>query len=227
MPGEDEGTKTYTQEQVDAAIAEANEGLEANRNEVLADLRKAKDQLKTFGDIDPKEHRDLKAKISALETQAKAEKAGITSQELDKMRADVRAQIEDEYTPLRGEVDVLKRENRELKLDNVVKAAMGSSGVRAERIDALFRLAGDRFDLTDDGKPMLSSHPAKDVKRYLAEELEAEYPEFYVSSKSSGGSAPKSVSSGTGRVREIARDDPDAFMANLEGIARGEITVAD
>lgn len=143
------------------------------------------------------------------------------------MRAEWREQMEADWAPVRSQLEEAQRENRTLKLDNVVKTTMGASGVRPERVDALFRLVGDRFDLTDDGTPVLRDFRGKDVAKYIAEEVAKEFPEFYKGTGSSGGSASKSATSGGGRVREIARDDSAAFMANLEGIAKGEIAVVD
>ncbi len=231
MPGDSEGdagATTFTQEQVDAKVAEANTALEANRDEVLTDLRRVKDRLKAFDGIDAEEHRTLRTKISELETAAAADKAGIKQADLDQMRTDIREQMETDYEPFKTRAESAEARIQVLELDNVVKAKMGASGVRAERVDALFRLIGDRFSLTDDGQPVFTEAPGKDVDKYLAEEVEQEYPEFYTSSGSSGGSASKSVSSGSGgRTKTIARDDGDGFMANVEEIASGKVTVAE
>ena len=172
MPEPGEGATTFTQADIDAAVAAANEGLEANRNEILAELKAAKETLKAFDGIDAKAHRAMKAQIAELETQAKAAQAGITSDKIAEIQASVRAQLEEEYAPSKTRVSELEGEVRSLRLDNVVKATMGKSGVRADRIDALFRLTQDRFDLTDDGAPMLKASPGNDVAKYIAEELE-------------------------------------------------------
>jgi len=227
MPEPGEGATTFTQADIDAAVAAANEGLEANRNEILAELKAAKETLKAFDGIDAKAHRAMKAQIAELETQAKAAQAGITSDKIAEIQASVRAQLEEEYAPSKTRVSELEGEVRSLRLDNVVKATMGKSGVRADRIDALFRLTQDRFDLTDDGAPMLKASPGNDVAKYIAEELEKEWPEFYGGSGSSGGGAPKSSPSGGGRVRQISRGDGDAFMANIDAIADGKIEVRE
>ena len=219
--------KTYTQEELDALVKETNKGLEANRNEVLADLRKAKDALKAFDGMDPEKVRAQERRVAELEQEAKAADKGITSAELDKMRGDVRQQIEKEYSPFKTKSETLAARVRELELDNVVKGLMAKSGVRPERIDALFKLTGDRFDLTDDSKPMLRDAMGKDVEKYISEELELEYPELYQGSKSSGGGASKSTTSGGGRAKEISRSDPDAFMSSVEDVATGKVVVTE
>ena len=219
--------QTYTQEQLAEAIAEANAGLEANRNEVLADLRKTKETLKQFDGVDAAKHREMQKRLAELEQEAKADKAGIQSGELEKIRADVRHQIESEYEPYKSKASELAEKVRVLELDNVVKGLMGKSGVRADRINALFKLAGDRFGLTDDGQPMLIDEMGKDVSKYISEELEKEYPEFYQSSGSSGSSGAKSVSSGHGRVKVIDPSDGQAILDNLQDIADGKVTFVE
>ena len=219
--------KTFTQEQVDALITERNQALEANRDEVLAKLAKAKNQAKAFDGLDATEVREKLAMLTELEQQSKAKQAGFTDEQLRKLRDDVRADLEKEYLPYKISAETLGEEVRTLKLDNEVKKLMTVQGVRGERVDALFRLTAGEFDLTEDGKPMLKNDPTREVGKYVAEELSKQYPEFYVGSGSSGGGASKSAGAAGGRVRTIAAGDNAAFLANLEGIASGEVTVTD
>lgn len=220
----------FTQEQVDAMVAEANKALEANRNKALDQLKALE---RKYDGVDPEEYRKLRETVATLETKAKAEKAGLTSEELSKLRNDVRAEVERQYAAdMQAGVKVfpwagqLAQENRSLKLDNVVKTEMAKGGARAERIDALFRLTADRFDLTDDGKPMLRTSPGIEVGKYVADELRKEYPEFYNGSGSSGGGASKSTAGGGGSPSTIAATDRAAFLANVEKIAKGQVLVA-
>jgi hypothetical protein len=215
-------TKTFTQDEVDAAIAErvAAEvaGLKKNRDEALRELKALRADL---GDVDPKEARDLKTRFAELEQKAKADSAGVTSEALKKLRAEARSEFEKEFGPRLEELGTLRSENRSLKLDTVVKNLMAKAGVRAERIDPLFRLSGERFDLTEDGKPMVKD-ASKEVDRFIIEDLSKEFPEFFNGSGSSGGGAAKSTA-GSGGV--IASGDQAAFLSNLQGIASGKVQV--
>jgi hypothetical protein len=201
-----------------AELKAEREALIAKRDELLTEVKQTKGKLKIYDGIDPEEHKTLKQRLAEIETQDKAGKAGITSQELERLRAEVRKSLEDEYTPFRTNAEKLAAENRSLKLDNVVKTEMAKSGVRAERIDSLFRLTQDAFDLTEDGKPILKNNIGVEIGKYVREDLLNEYPEWFEGSGSSGGGASKSVSSGGGK-RVIT--GAEAFSQNIEAIAKG------
>lgn len=226
--------RTYTQAEVDALLQERSKGLESKRDELLDEVKAAKAKLKAYDGVDPEEHRRLAAKVAEMEQQAKASKAGMTSDELAKLRQDVTADLLKQFSsdPQAGLkafpwASQLAQENRSLKLDSVVKAEMAKAGARSERIDALFRLTSDRFDLTEDGKPMLRSSPGLEVGKYVTDELKKEYPEFYNGSGSSGGGASKSSAGGTGYRGAVVGTNNTDFLKNLTGIAKGEVAVAE
>lgn len=209
--GQDGGAETFTKADVEAAVTEA--------------LAKVKGEKDTAFQKLWNEAKAAKAKLKELEQEGKAQKAGVTSDELKRMREEVLADLKAEYAPLQEQLEAATRENRALKLDNVVKQAMGKAGVRAARVDALFRLTADQFDLTDDGQPMLKARPGTPLEKYLKDDLVKEYPEFYEGSGSSGGGAAKSSAGGGGGRRTIAAGDDAAFLANLEGVATGKVEV--
>lgn len=223
MPG-DEGTAGFTQEQVEQMVAERNKALEANKNEILAELAAARKQLKAFEGFDPAEVKELKAKLAHVEQEKKATKAGVTSDELARLRQEVRDDLEREYAEVKGRADALSKEVRELRLDGVVKGLMAKSGVRGERVDALFRLTADQFDLTDDGQPMVKAKMGTPVDKFVAEHLSKEYPEFFLGTGSSGGGAAKSAAGGTS-PHVVPAGDSAAFLGNLEAIAKGKVRV--
>ena len=216
--------KTYTAEEYAALVAE-KEALTAKRDELLTETKKAKDRLKAFDGVDPEEFRTLKAKLAEIETNEKAGKAGITNAELEKLRAEVRQSLEGEYSPFRTRADELAKENRALKLDNVVKQEMAKAGVLSARIDSLFRLTADRYELTDDGAPMLKDRAGVEVAKYIKDDLVKEYPEWFEGSGASGGGASKSAAGGGGTTRVVSGGDNNAMLANLEGIAKGTVQV--
>ena len=219
----------FTQQEVDAAIEKKlveakSEGDKAFQT-LWEEAKAAKARAKEFDGIDPQEARDLKKKVKELEHSQKAEKAGITSEQLDKMRGEIRSDLEKEYSPSKALAEKLAVENRNLKLDTVVKGLMGKNGVRAERVESLFKLTADQFDLTEDGQPMLKGRMGTPVDKHIAENLSKEYPEFYVGTGSSGSGASKSIA-GSGRPRVISGDGK-SIIANLDKIISGEVEVAE
>lgn len=132
---------------------------------------------------------DAAAQLKELEDKKKAEGAGITEEQLKQLRAEIREDLEGEYAEFKTKAEALGQENRSLKLDNQVKTLAGKHGVRAERIDAWWRQFGDRFDLTDDGKPMVKDRPGTDVSKFIEGDLKKELPDFYTGTQASGGGA--------------------------------------
>lgn len=218
--------KTYTQEEVDALVTEKLAALKGEQDEAFKNLwneaKEAKARLKEVGDVD--EVKALRQRYAELEQQKKADKAGITAAELERLRAEVRQDLEKEYAEVKSLAETLRGENRELKLDNVVKNVMGKAGVRPERIDSLYKLVAHEFDLTDDGKPMLKNRMGTAVDKWVTEDLVKEYPEWFLGSGSSGGGASKSTSGASG-TRVVSRDDSNAFLSNIEGVAKGSVEV--
>lgn len=204
--------KSYTQDELDAAITKATAPLIAKRDELMDEVKESRRDMKT-----------VKAQLAEIEQERKAGGKGITADDLKKMRDEVRADLDKEYAPHKQTAEKLAAENRTLRLDNVVKAAMAKGGARADRIDALFKLTGDRFDLTDDGQPMLKDRKGTPVEKFVSEDLKAEYPEFYTGTGSKGSGASKSAAGGG--TKTIAADDGKSFLANLDGIKSGEVVV--
>jgi hypothetical protein len=222
--------KTFTQEEVDAAVekklVEAKAEGDKSFQTLWEEAKSAKARAKEFDGIDAQEAREYKKKITELEHQAKANKAGITSEQLEKMRGEIRGDLEKEYSPSKALAEKLSAENRALKLDTVVKGLMGKNGVRAERVESLFKLTADQFDLTEDGQPMLKGRMGTPVDKHIAENLSKEYPEFYVGTGSSGGGASRSNGVGDTRPRTVAGDSK-SIISNLDDIISGKVTVAE
>lgn len=199
--------KTFTQAEVDEQIA----GLKKKNDELLTEQRTLNAKLRAFDGIDLDGLKASQTRLSELEQEIKANKAGITQEQLNKMRVELRGELEKEYAPKLQLVEKLTAENRSLKLDTVVKDIMGKNGVRAERIDSLFRLSSDNFDLTDDGKVMVKGS-AKDPVKFIGEDLKGGYPEFFQGSGSSGtGSGKSGAPPAAGKVAATA----EGFMGAL------------
>ena len=208
MTDGDAGGTTYTQEQVDAKIAEANAALEANRNAALDEAKAAKGALRAFEGLDAGEVKQHLAELAELKQKQHAEASGITSEQLDKLRVNIRADYEKEYGPLKTQLEELQTDNRTLRLDSKVQTLMAEKGVLSSRVQALYSLEGGAFDLTDDGQPMLRENPGGDIGKFITDNLAQKYPEWFEGSGSSGGGAAKSEAGGRGRKGSIAANDP-------------------
>ena len=223
------GETTFKQADIDTAVKEALAGAKSNDDVAFQNLwkegKEAKAALKAFEGLDAKEGRDAIARLKELETAAKAGELGVDTEKVKVIRKEVEEELQELYAPVKKDNETLKGKLRELQLDNQVKNIMAKQGVRAERIDTLFRLAADKFDLDDDGEPMLAGHPGKDVPKYITEVLGEEYPEFWPSSGSSGGGASRSAGGAGGVQKQIALSDKKAISGSLEDIASGKVVV--
>jgi hypothetical protein len=152
--------------------------------------------------------RDAEKRAAELEMSNKARTNGISEEKL----AELRAEIARETAPLEQERDALRAKLRTLQLDGSVKSLMAETGVRAERIDTLWTLVRDRFDLTDGGTPVVKDQPASDVKKALAG-LVKEYPEFFAAPNVAGGGAGPSAKLPAGtNVASLVDTNPMALL---------------
>lgn len=216
--------ETFTREQVDEMVKDQLAALKAETDTSFGNLweeaKAAKATAKT-----------LEAQLRELREGTQASKAGVNAEEVQKLKDQIRAEeakrareeLEDDLAKAAMLPQVLE-ENRYLKLDSKVKGLYGEHGVQSNRIDKLWKLTKDQYELTDDGVPMLKSEPTADLGRFISETLRSEYPEWFNGSGASGGGASRSTVGGGGKT-VIPRGDGTAFITNLEGIASGEVEV--
>lgn len=214
-----DAAKSYTQEELDAAIEERLAAVKAEGDKAFGKLWDEAKQAKA----DAKRTKELETRLASMEKQIQqAEKAGVTSQELDRLRGEVRADLDREYAPVKQTAESLALENRTLKLDNVVKDLMAKSGVRAGRVEALYKLSHDEYDLTDDGKPMLKNRMGTPVEKFVTEELSKAYPEFFEGTGSSGGGASKSAGGAVNGQPRVMPFTTRLTQADVEALAAGK-----
>jgi hypothetical protein len=153
--------------------------------------------------------KDAQARLDELETAAKAKNAGLTDEKL----AELRAELEKKLAPERDARVAAEAKLRSLQLDAALKTLMASSGVRAERIDTLWKLIGGEYDLTDGGTPILKADPTADVAKSLASRVK-EFPEFFAAPKGAGGGAEP-----TGTVPGSVADQTALLLSNPTRLA--------
>lgn len=157
------------------------------------------------------------ARLLELEQAAKAKESGITSERLD----EIRALAEAKFKPELEELAKMRAEVRSLKLDGTVKGLLG----KAEAVDpdVAWKIFRDEFDLTEDGRPIVSADPTASVEEYVTKTLRQKHPYLFRGTQAGGGGA--TGSRGTTPTRSVPFGDVSSFLANLEGIAKGDVEV--
>lgn len=152
-----------------------------------------------------------------LERKLEGQQVGLTEAQQKEFRDKVTADIEEKYKPLKEKAERFESLERLTLLDNPVKASMLTEkvGVRGERQEALWRLIGDRFDLTSDRKPMVKDHPGMAIEDYLAGPVKKEYPEFFKGTQAAGGGA----GGATGAGGDTRPDKPPTQWTTAERVA--------
>lgn len=192
-------------------IEEDVSGLKSNQAKILEEKKQIE-----------KEYRQAIKENQELKREKDATASGITSEQLGKLRADFEA----EYAPVREKAATLETQLRALKLDNSVQSQMAKAGVRGDRLGALWKLTSEAFDLTDDGQPYVKDAPTQSIDQFIGGKLKADYPEFFSGTSANGGGA-KGSTGGSMPTKTINRSDTKAYLANIDGIAKGEVIVTD
>lgn len=125
---------------------------------------------------------------AAAAAKAQAADAGMTEAKLKELYATVEKNLREEYEPKLKEAEALSAENRKLKLTDVVKGMFRTAGALPTKLDDFWKLHGDEFDLTSDGKPMVKAEPGKDVLKQVSVIIKTR-PEWVQGTKAAGGGA--------------------------------------
>lgn len=142
--------------------------------------------------------RKAASEAAAAELAKKAAEQGVTAEALDKIRNDVRREVQAEYAPQLETAAASALELRVLKVDTRVKDIALKQGVRPDRIDQWWRLNGHHYDLTADGKAVIvKGQEGVAVDKHVGK-LKEETPEFYVGTLAKGGSSTGGSASGVG-----------------------------
>lgn len=147
--------------------------------------------------------------LKKLQRKAEAGDHGLTDEQLTKLREDIRAEVMEEVGPDLEKAKQALAENRTLKLDNQVKAMAAEAGFLPTKLNDLWKLKGDEFDLTDDGKPMVKGKPGTDPKKHI-EAIAKSMPEWVQGTKASGGGGM----GGAGNKGASGGMDFDALVKN-------------
>lgn len=162
----------------------------AKLSKALKEEREAREAAEGVARKAAKEAADAAAKAQAVA-------AGMTDEKLKALYASVEENIRKEYEPKIKEADGLRAENRKLKLTDVVKSQFRTAGALPTKLDDFWKLHGDEFDLTSDGKVMVKAEPGKDIAKHVTGIVKSR-PEWVQGTKAAGGGAGGATTQGNG-----------------------------
>lgn len=235
--GTDGNAGTFTQEQVEALVAERLEqetaGLKKNQSEALKEAKAAKARLAAYEGVDPEEFKRLKAAAEEAE-QKKAAAEG----DFSKLREQLIEKHNSELSAKDKRMQKIEAAlNRRLTTDELRKALTGKA--QPEYMELLVehgskyvqpRETDDDFEyVVTDGKGNALVADGKGspmtIDLFVEQTLKSKFPGAFLGTGSSGGGATRSNAGGGGSVRQISKDDLTKGD-NLQKVARGELKVA-
>lgn len=183
----------------------------ASLQRALSEEREARKAADALAKKATKEANDLANKKAASS-------AGLTDKELRDLYDKIESQIREEYEPKVAELETIRGENRAMKLNDRIKQMFTENGALKTRVDDLWKLHGEDFDLTADGKPMVKNEPGKDPVRHVQAILKSRM-DWVQGTKGSGGktfattTTPTSTPSPNGLSFEDMVKNPSAAIA--------------
>jgi len=227
-----EGDKTYTQAEVDALVKERVGGLKANRDEALAEAKKAKAALKAFEGTDPEEYKRLKTAAEETERQRAAAEG-------DWQKLEV--QLKDRHKAEMGKAGARATKLQKALEKRLVQAELTAAIVRRKGDPDLLLPHGERYvrvrETDDDfvayvvdeqGNALVADGQGTPMTfdQLVETKLMVRFPAAFEGTGSSGGGASRTGGGAAGSARTIAAGDDAAFLANVGDIAKGAVKVA-
>ncbi len=227
----EEGDKTFTQEEMDAAIAAANTALEASRDAILGEKKVATDALKKFDGFDSTEFKRLQD-AEAEAARIKATEEGDWTKLEQKLIEAHGTEMTTKETRIEKLMGALQKHLVDAELTKAISAAKGDAALLLPHARAFVqtRETDDGFEVfvaDEKGTPLVSDGQGTPMTmaQLVEGKLADEYPRAFEGTGSSGGGASKSSAGGQRIAGTIAADDGGSFMDNLDGIAEGKIQV--
>jgi len=148
--------------------------------------------------------------LTKLENERKAAAAGLTDEQLKKLREDVRAEVEKDFAPRIADAEAVRAENQKLKLTDVVKKIAVDAGFLGKHQDDYWKLYGDEYELSDKGAVMVRGRPGVDPKAHAEAHAKLQ-PAWTQGTQAGGGGA-----AGIMTPKPGASSAADAVVANPE-----------
>lgn len=232
MAENEEELPTFTQDEVNAMIAEQVAGLKAKTDELLTEAKRAKNALKNYDGVDPTEFKRLKEAADQAERD-KAAAAG-DFKALEKQMAERHTvELTGRDSTITKMRKVLERKVVESELVRAIAAKKGDPDLLLPyaRQYARMRETDDDFEgfVSDErGNPLVSDGKGTpmDFSAFVEQHLMSKFPRAFEGTGSSGGGAPRSsAGGGGGNPKRISAGDNNAFISSLKDIANGKVTV--
>jgi len=152
--------------------------------------------------------------LTAAEAARKAASHGLTAEQLQQIRAEASKDAEDKLAAKEAELIAERTASRTKDIGGAFKTLAGEQKFLGTKLDDLFRLHGDEFDLTDDRKLMVKGKPGIDPKKHM-ETLAKSRPEWVEGTKAAGGGAAGTTTAAAGAstltAEEILKNPSRAF----------------
>lgn len=230
--------KTYTQDEVNAMIAEKVgelDGLKRNRDEALAEAKKLRGEVKKFEGLDPERAREAQAKLDDIERKRAAAEGDFKS-----LEAQLLKKMEDqkaEYETVNGRLrSTLEQHLIDAEAMRELATLSDSPGLLLPHVKARMKVVEEdgKFSarVVDEKGNIRIGKGAGSAPMTLAEMLEEmkqdkTYAPAFRGTGSSGGGATKSNAGGAGPRTLPAGDDVGAsILRNLDDFVAGKTKIA-
>ena len=225
------GTKTFTQEEMDAAVEAGKSGLLNNQTALMDEAKTAKAALREFDGFDAAEFKTLKANAAEAERKKAEGEGDWTKLEENLVTAHgLELQSEKDRT-----AKAMKSVDKNLVVASLTRAISAAKGdvelllpharkfVQTRETDEGF----EAFVVDEKGTPAFSDGQGTPMTfdQLVETRLVVEFPRAFEGTGSSGGGASKSSAGGQRVAGTIAADDGGSFLDNLEGVAEGKVQV--
>ncbi len=232
MPETGDEGKGFTQEQLDAAIAEATAGLKANQAELLKEAKAAKAALKNYEGVDPKKYQELTQAAEEAERKRLASEGDFKSLEkqlVEKYEGEIGKErevgkkyltaMERYMIDAAAATELAKHSDSPKLLLPHIKSRMKVIEQDGEFHARIVDDSGNvRIGKGQGSAPMTLSELVEEMKQ------DKEFAPAFRGTGSSGGGASRSSGS-AGGSKVVPAGDNAAFIANLAEIATGKVAV--
>lgn len=226
--------KTYTQEELDAAvkaITDERDAIKANRDDALTEAKRAKAALKAWDGKDPAKYDALLAAAEEAERKRAAAEG-----DFETLKKQLVEKHGGELAARDGTIGKLRKalEKRlvDAELTRAIAAKKGEPDLLLPYARQFVRVkeTEDDFEgfIADErGTPLVADGKGTPLtfEGFVESTLMQKFPRAFEGTGSSGGGAARSNAGGGGSPKVIAAGDKAAFQANLKGIADGTVVV--